>query len=58
MNTPRHAIDACKMVRDITSKHIGDIDYLLLDWVVIELYDRNGETYQQLLPNLTIDFKC
>lgn len=54
----RHTTEAVKMVRDITNKHIGDIDHLLLDWVVIELYDRNGDTYQQLLPNLVIDFKC
>lgn len=45
------------MVRDITNKHAGEIDYLKLDWVVLELYDKRGEMIQQPVPNLVIDFK-
>lgn len=45
------------MVRDITSKHIGEIDYLLLDWIVLELYDKHGDIFQQPVPKLIIDFK-
>ena len=45
------------MVRDITNKHAGEIDYLLLDWVVLELYDKRGDIFQQPVPKLVIDFK-
>ena len=45
------------MVNTITNRHKGEIDYLLLDWVILELYDKNGEIFQQPVPKLTIDFK-
>lgn len=45
------------MVQNITNKHVGEIDHLTLDWVVLELFDKHGETFQQPVPKLVIDFK-
>lgn len=48
---------AIAMVREISNKHVGEIDYLELDWVVLDLFDKYGEIYQQAVPKLTIGFK-
>lgn len=45
------------MVQNITNRHVGEINELTLDWVVLELFDKNGELFQQPVPKLYIDFK-
>lgn len=48
-----------KMVETMSNKHIGEMNYLKLNWETIEYYDsRNpGEVIQQIVPVLDIDFK-
>ena len=52
-----HFLKQIQMCKDITSKHVGEIDHLELEWVVLEMYDRNGEMFQQPVPKLVINFK-
>jgi hypothetical protein len=46
-----------KMCQDITNKHVGEIEHLVLDWIILEMFDKNGEIFQQPVPKLVIDFK-
>lgn len=47
------------MCTTIANKHIGEINYLKLDWQIVEYFDSRypGEIIQQLVPVLDIDFK-
>jgi len=45
------------MVNNFATKHIGELDYLVLDWYVLELFDKHGEVIQQPVPKLVMDFK-
>lgn len=47
-----------KMCQDISGKHIGEMNYLKLDWEVVPYWDPNrGEFVEQIVPVLDIDFK-
>lgn len=49
--------EAFKMAQTMYNKHSEDIDTFVFDYKIQELYDANGEIYQQLTPFLLIDFK-
>ena len=45
------------MAEKMLNKHAEDADRFIFDYKIQELYDQNGEIYQQLTPFLLIDFK-
>lgn len=49
--------EAFTMANTMYNKHAEEIDRFVFDYKVQELYDSNGEIYQQLTPFLLIDFK-
>jgi len=48
-----------QMVKTITDKHAGEINWLQLHWEVVDLYDSrySDGLIQQILPRLDIDYK-
>lgn len=48
-----------KMCETMAAKHMGEMNYLTLDWKVVEMYDARYQSsvIQQLVPLLVIDFK-
>ncbi len=43
------------MANNMYLKHKKDIAHFELNWETIELFDAQGNLYQQVLPNLVID---
>lgn len=46
------------MVQTMWNKHNGEMNRLVLEWDIVELYDtRSGSMIQQIVPLLAIEFK-
>lgn len=46
------------MVQTMWNKHNGEMNRLVLEWDILELYDnRTGAMVQQIVPLLAIEFK-
>lgn len=49
--------EAFQMANNMYKAHAEEIDRFVFDYKIQELYDSQGEIYQQLTPFLLIDFK-
>jgi len=51
--------EVISMCKTLTDKHIGEMNYLTLDWQVVQTFDARypDKMIEQLLPLLVIDFK-